>query len=97
MCEYCGSTDVAHVESSGKGRIYSLTRVHVARHVGFADRVPFTAALVELEDNPGVFLACNLPRHRFDELAIGSPVEMYADQVQSVPVAEFRLRTTSQP
>ena len=52
MCPACHSLDFEWVESTGKGTIYSYTVVHHQTHPAF--KVPYTVALVEMEEGPRV-------------------------------------------
>lgn len=52
MCPECHSLAFEWVESSGRGTIYSYTVVRHQTHPAFA--VPYTVALVEMEEGPRV-------------------------------------------
>ncbi|CAN5356426.1 OB-fold domain-containing protein [soil metagenome] len=49
-CTACGSTAVGRLWSTGSGTVYSLTEVHRAGHPWFADQVPYTVAIVDLDE-----------------------------------------------
>lgn len=55
MCTECGGEDLTWVPASGRGRIYSFTRIHLAYHPAFAGTLPYAAALVELEEGPRLY------------------------------------------
>ena len=48
-CPACSSTDVETLPLSGKGKLYSYTRVHVPTRM-FQDDAPYWLVLVELEE-----------------------------------------------
>jgi uncharacterized OB-fold protein len=54
-CPNCGANDFAFVEASGRGTLYSWVVVQRALHPDFVQDVPYTIALVELEEGPRVF------------------------------------------
>ena len=49
ICPECFSRDTDWVQSSGQGTLYAFTIVHRGPVPAFRDRVPYIAALVELE------------------------------------------------
>jgi len=53
-CDQCWSTNWAWVESSGRGTLYTFGRMHRVYHPGFEPRVPYTIAVVELDEGPRV-------------------------------------------
>jgi uncharacterized OB-fold protein len=53
VCPFCGGADLNRVRLSGKGSIYSYTVIHVASP-RFADDVPYTVAVVELDEGPRI-------------------------------------------
>jgi len=52
VCSACGSEDVAPVELSASGKLYSYSEVHAAPK-GFA--VPYVVAYVDLDDGVRLF------------------------------------------
>jgi len=50
-CTQCGSTELKDQRLSGRGTIFTVTRVFEAPR-GFGSQVPYFAALVELEEGP---------------------------------------------
>jgi uncharacterized protein len=49
-CPYCGTGGRRQVEVSGRGRIYSLVRVHRALTPAMDNQVPYVVAVVQLDD-----------------------------------------------
>lgn len=54
ICDECGCSDLSWVRSTGKGEIYSYVVFHRSFHPYFDDKIPYTVALVELEEGPRV-------------------------------------------
>ena len=52
VCSHCLSSRLEWVEASGRGKVHSFTVSHRAPHPGFAGRLPFVIALVDLEEGP---------------------------------------------
>lgn len=50
ICPNCGSARTQWFRASGRGTVYTFAVVHRAPHPGFGDRVPYVAAIVELEE-----------------------------------------------
>lgn len=51
-CPYCGSVEFAWHPVAGRGEIYSFTVVHRAPSKGFEELVPYTVAVVALDEGP---------------------------------------------
>jgi uncharacterized OB-fold protein len=51
-CDECGSDTLKWVESPGIGEIYSFVVFHRSFHPFFDDKLPYTVALVELDEGP---------------------------------------------
>jgi uncharacterized protein len=51
-CPHCGSTQLTWRRVSGRGEVYSFTVVHRAPSKGFESLVPYTVAVVALEEGP---------------------------------------------
>jgi uncharacterized OB-fold protein len=52
FCKRCWSEDVAWVEASGKGTVYTFSIVRRNDMPPFPDRVPYVPAIIELEEGP---------------------------------------------
>ncbi|MDZ4278720.1 MAG: OB-fold domain-containing protein [Dehalococcoidia bacterium] len=84
LCPECRSFDFAWITSSGRGKIYSYTVVRHQTHPAFP--VPYTVALVEMEEGPRVIAQLRVPEDAgFD---IGAPVRVEWEDhpKQSLPV-----------
>ena len=54
FCPTCWSEDVHPVAASGAGTLYTYSTVYVNDLVPFRERLPYTAAIVELAEGPKV-------------------------------------------
>ena len=78
-CARCGSTERAWVAASGTGEVWSFTVIHPPTLPAFADRTPYGAVVVRLDE--GVFLVSALLDCPIDELAVGTRVELVITEV----------------
>ena len=72
FCPTCWSDDVSWVPAAGRGTLYTYSVVHVNDLPPFPERVPYVAAIVELDEGPRVMT--NIVDVPFDELQVGTPV-----------------------
>lgn len=90
-CEHCGSFDWKWQASSGKATLFTWTTIHRALHPAFADDVPYTSVVVEMEE--GVRLVSKLEDVPDDELAVGLPLLVeFAKATPEVTLHQFRKR-----
>ena len=54
FCPTCWSGDVEWIEASGRARLYTWSTVFVNDLAPFSERLPYVAAVVELEEGPRV-------------------------------------------
>ena len=89
-CRNCGSFEWGWELSSGRGTIFSWTVIHRALHPGFAEALPYAAVVVELEE--GVRLVSHVSNLSLDELKLGTPVEVFFEEVtEEVTLHKFRV------
>jgi uncharacterized OB-fold protein len=74
FCPTCWSDDVEWKEATGRGSVYTYSVVHVNDLPPFNERVPYVAAIVELDEGPRVMT--NVEGVPFDEVRIGQAVEV---------------------
>jgi uncharacterized OB-fold protein len=72
FCPTCWSEDVSWKEASGRGTVYTYSVVHVNDLPPFPERVPYVAAIVELDEGPRVMT--NIEGLPFEDLRCGLPV-----------------------
>jgi uncharacterized OB-fold protein len=89
LCPHCMSDQIAWLDASGKGTIYSYTVVHRAP-AQFAEDVPYVVALIDLAE--GVRLMSNVVDCAPSDVRIGAPVEVTFDNVTpEISLPKFRL------
>ena len=57
-CPRCWSTDTSWIDASGRGTVYTFTVIHQNDVPPFKDRVPYTVAIIDLEE--GVRMTANV-------------------------------------
>ena len=57
FCYECGSRDLSWVAVEGKGTVYSYIVVHQVYHKAFKPYVPYTVAIVQLDEGPHMLTA----------------------------------------
>jgi uncharacterized protein len=89
-CPTCWSEDVVWETASGRGRLHTWSVVHRNDLPPFRDRVPYVAAIVELDE--GQRIATNLVDADADALRIDLPVEVVfvTDEEGGLTVPCFR-------
>ncbi len=80
VCPYCGGEAKNEYAFSGKGEVYSFTVMHDAP-AGFEDTLPYTVALVKLEEGPMV--TAQLTDLGDHPVEIGIPVEMVTRKIRA--------------
>ena len=89
FCPTCWSDDLSWKEASGRAKIYTYSVVHVNDLPPFNERVPYVAAIVELEEGPRVMT--NIEGLPFDELQADLPVVVeYKAISDDVTIPVFR-------
>lgn len=73
LCPECRSENLTPQVLSGVGQVYSYTTLYQGP-AGFADYLPYTVALVQLEEGP--LVTAQLTDVDPEEITIGMPVEM---------------------
>jgi uncharacterized OB-fold protein len=75
-CARCLSTSTHWGEVRGAGTLYSWVVIHRARRPELREHVPFTVAVVALDDDPTIRFLGGLINATDTELTIGQPVEV---------------------
>ena len=89
MCAKCGSFNWEWAQSSGKGTLFSWTTVMQPMLPQFADRVPYSPVVIEMDE--GVRILSELVDVPNEELRLGLPVEVVFDDVTpEVTLPKFR-------
>jgi uncharacterized protein len=77
MCPACRSFGVEWVPVRGTGTVHTFTVTHRAFHPAW--EVPYAVVTVTLDEGPR--LVADLPAENTDAVRIGSPVEVFFDEV----------------
>ncbi len=72
FCYACGATELAWEKVRGEGTVYSFIVVHQGYHKAFKDFLPYTVAIVQLDEGPRMLSAM---------LGLEKPIEI-GDRVQ---------------
>lgn len=87
FCPACWSERVEWVEASGRATLYTYSIVHVNDLPPFPERVPYVAAVVDLEEGPRMMT--NVEGCDFGDLRVGMPLQVHfraiSDEV-TIPV-----------
>jgi uncharacterized OB-fold protein len=81
VCARCGATDREWVATAGTGEVWSFTIIHPPTLPAFADRTPYGAVVVRLDE--GVFLVSTLLDCPIEDLAVGARVELAITMVDN--------------
>ena len=90
VCIHCQSVDLVPEEVSGRGTLWSFTRVERVFHAGFAGAVPYVVGLVELEEQADVRLLTNIVDAEPAELRVGLALEVTFEDRGEVVLPQFR-------
>src|SRR3989304_2113904 len=80
ICPGCGEEARDLFEFSGRGQVYSFTKVSDAP-IGYEESAPYTIALVQLDEGPMV--TAQLTDINDEQLQVGMPVEMVTRKLRS--------------
>ncbi|ASR03201.1 MULTISPECIES: Zn-ribbon domain-containing OB-fold protein [Gordonia] len=72
FCPSCWSENVTSIEASGRGTLYTYSTVYVNDLHPFKERLPYIAAIVELDEGPR--LMTNMEDCEPTDLHVGMPV-----------------------
>jgi hypothetical protein len=93
FCPRCWSPRVAWIEASGRGTLYTYSVIHRHDLPPFSDRVPFVAAMVDLDEGPR--LTTNLVDCDVDTIDIGMRVAVdFRPISDDVTIPVFRPAST---
>lgn len=78
-CPYCLSPALAWTEASGRGTVYTYSTVHHPPNAAWDDDVPYTLAIVHLEED--AYLFTELVNCAPDDVALELPVTVTFDHL----------------
>ena len=80
VCAACGSSASDWVAVAGTGEVWTRTVIHPPTLPAFADRTPYAAVVVRLDE--GVFMVSNVVDAGPDDIEIGMRVEATIQEVE---------------
>lgn len=93
FCPFCWSERVEWVEGSGRATLYTWSVVRRNDLPPFNERVPYVAAVVDLEEGPRMMT--NIVDCDFEALEIGMPLEVLFQEIsKDVTIPVFRPRSS---
>lgn len=90
ICPRCQSERLTPAEVSGRGAVYSYTVVEHVFNPLLAGAVPYSLAIVELEEQEGLRLLTNIVDCPHEELRIGMDVEVTFEDYENGSLPQFR-------
>jgi uncharacterized OB-fold protein len=94
VCTNCLSESLSPSEVSGRGHIYSYTVTTQPYHPGIVAILPFTLALIELEEQDALRLVTQVVECEEADLRIGLPVEVtFREMAPGLTLPLFRPAT----
>lgn len=93
FCPACWSENVEWVEACGRATLYTHSTVYNNDLPPFGERVPYIAAVVDLEEGPRMMT--EIIDCATEDLVIGMPLEMtFRELTDEVTIAIFRPAAT---
>ncbi len=90
-CDRCSAQRLAFAPVSGRATIYTFAVMHQPSVAGFEGEVPYINLVVELEEQPMLFMVSNLPHAELDKIRIGGPAEVwFEERSPGLVLAQFR-------
>lgn len=86
-CDNCLSTKYTWEEASGKGVVRTFGVMHQLYHPGFAAEIPYTLAIVELDEGPR--LPTNIVGAKKEDVRVGMPVKVTFEKHEDVALPKF--------
>lgn len=95
-CRRCLSENLEWTQARGTGKIYSFTIIQRAPSSAFEKDVPYTVALVELDE--GARMMSNIVEIGPQDVRVGMPVEAVFDTISpTISLPKFRPLKTRKP
>ena len=91
MCHKCGSVNSEWRRVSGKGAVYTWTVVWRPIDPVWVDELPYIVVVVELDEQPQIFLTGNLLECDPKDVKPGMPVEVvFVDVTDEITLPQWR-------
>ena len=91
ICRSCQAMELGWCEAAGTGEVYSFTVAQYAIHPDLADRIPYAAAIVQLDDHPHVRVTGNILNIPPDQVEIGLPVRVVFEDATNADGRKLKL------
>ena len=92
QCDNCESRDLRFEDVSGRGTIYTFTRLHAVRLKAFQPALPYAVVHVELAEQPWLLLTANMAGTEPGDIAIGAAVQVtFVDIGDGMVLPDFVL------
>jgi uncharacterized OB-fold protein len=89
FCPFCWSDQVTWEQASGRATLYTHSTVYMNDLAPFRDRLPYVAALVELEEGPRIMTT--IVDCATEDLRIGMPLQVaFRELDDDITVPVFR-------
>ncbi len=89
FCPHCWSEEVEWITASGKATMYTWSVVYRNDLPPFGERVPYVAAVVDLEEGPRMMT--NVVECEFDDLSVGMALEVVFNPIsEEFTLPQFR-------
>jgi uncharacterized OB-fold protein len=90
LCPVCLSTEATWEAVSGCGEVFSFAVFRHAYNNGWADRVPYTVAIVQLEEGPRMI--SNVVGVSAEEVHVGLPLQVVFEAEGELAIPRFEVR-----
>ncbi|HVA69508.1 MAG TPA: zinc ribbon domain-containing protein [Candidatus Binataceae bacterium] len=91
ICESCSSERLEFHPVSGRATIHTFIVMRQPNNAGFETDIPYVNIVVELDEQPMLFVAGNLPFSELDRIHIGGRAEVwFEDRGADLVVPQFR-------
>jgi uncharacterized protein len=92
FCDICDGRDLRFETVSGRGTIYTFTVIHANKMPAFEAATPYAVVEVELAEQPGLLITCNMDGTALEDIRIGAAVEVaFVDIGDGMMLPDFRL------
>ncbi|HXA28437.1 MAG TPA: OB-fold domain-containing protein [Candidatus Angelobacter sp.] len=92
FCDICDGRNLRYETVSGRGTIYTFTRVHANRAPAFEGATPYAIVDVELDEQPGLLVTCNMNGTPPEDIRIGARVAVtFVDIGDGMVLPDFTL------
>lgn len=82
VCFKCREMDFGWKETNGRGTVYSYMVIHHPAAPTMASIIPYTVALVALEEYPQVRILGNVLNRKYSEVSIGQKVRVTFEEIE---------------